>query len=229
MALIGTAIAGALGAFGDKPKVPQFKPVDANAEQLAAISGNTAALPGAEALASGVNTFNQAELEKMLAVALPGFQNIRSKIGQNISSLVSGQIPGDVAESVARNAAVKSLYSGYGGTGMARNLTARDLGLTSLDLTNKGLDSATRWLSSSAVAPRFDVSSMFITPQTRINTAMFNTENQFNRDWLKNQVSAAPDPFMRALGQAFINDESSITSMAGSAAGAAGGGGGGGM
>lgn len=228
MALIGTAIAGALGAFGDKPKVPQFKPVDVSAEQLAAISGNLAALPGAENLASKVNTFNQAELEKLLAVALPGFENIRNRIGQNINSLVSGEIPDDVSNAVQRNAAVRSLYGGYGGTGMARNLTARDLGLTSLTLTDKGLDSATRWLASSAVAPRFDVTSMFVSPTTRIQTKMFNSENQFNRDWLANQVKAAPDPFMRALGQAFINDENSIMSMAGSAAGAAGGGGGGG-
>lgn len=228
MALIGTAIAGALGSFGDKPKVPQFKPVNAGAEQLAAISGNLDALPGAEALSTRVNAFNQAELEKLLAVALPGFQNIRNKIGQNINSLVSGEIPVDVSESIHRNAAVKSLYGGFGGTGAARNLTARDLGLTSLSLTDKGLDSASRWLSSSAVAPRFDVSSMFISPQTRIQTEMFNTTNQFDRNWLSNQVKAAPDPFMRALGQAFIQDEGAIMSMAGSAAGAAGGGGGGG-
>lgn len=228
MALIGTAIAGALGSFGDKPKVPQFNQIDPSEEQLAAIKGNLAALPGAQDLASRTNTFNQAELERMLAVALPGFANIRNNIGQNISSLVAGEIPGDVSDAVHRNSAVKALYGGFGGTGAARNLTARDLGLTSLALTEKGLDSATRWLSSAATAPRFDVSSMFISPQTRIQTEMFNSTNQFDRDWLASQVKAAPDPFMRALGQAFIQDEGAIMGAVGSAAGASGGSGGGG-
>lgn len=226
MALIGTAIAGALGAFGSKPKVPQFTAIDPSKEQLAAIAGNTNALPGAQALASGVNTFNQSELERMLGSVLPGFEGIKGKIGQNITSMVSGQLPQDVQDLIRRNSAASATYGGFGGTGMGRNLTARDLGLTSLKLTEQGLDSAMRWLSSSAVAPRFDVSSMFVSPQTRIQTQMFNSENQFSRDWLANQVRAAPDPFMRALGQAFINDESSIMQMAGSAAGSGGGGGG---
>lgn len=226
MAVIGVGIAGALGAFGDKPKVPPFVPVNPSEEQLKAIKGNLAALPGAQDLAGQVNTFNQSELERMLALSLPGFANIKGRIGENIGSMVSGEIPTDVSDAVHRNSAVKALYGGFGGSGAARNLTARDLGLTSLSLTEKGMDSASRWLSTTT-APRFDVSSMFIGPQTRIQTEMFNSTNGFDRNWLAAQVKAAPDPFMRALGQAFIQDESAIMSAAGSAAGASGGGGGG--
>lgn len=227
MALIGTAIAGALGAFGNKPKVPKFEQVDTSKEQLSAIAGNAAAMPALNKLATDLNLFSQQQNDKMLENAFGGFySSIKSQIGKNILSEVSGEIPTDVSEAVRRNSAAKSLYGGFGGTGMSRNLTARDLGLTSLDLTQKGLDSAGRWMASGAKAPQFDLSGFLVSPQTRIQTQMFNSTNQFDRDWLANQVDAAPDPFMRALGQAFINDESSYMQMLGSASGSGGGGGG---
>lgn len=228
MAIIGTAIAGALGAFGDKPKVPKLKPLDLGAEQLAAIAQNQKALPYASKLASDTNVFSQEQVNKMLELAMPGYSSLRDKATGTISSFLSGEIPGDVSNAVKRNTAGRALYGGYGGTGMSRNLEARDLGLTSMDLTTKGLDAATRWISSARAAPQFDVSSMFVSPLQRAAFDVQERDTKLSRDWLAAQVKALPDPFMRALGQAFINDEGAIMSMVGSAAGGAAGGGGGG-
>lgn len=227
MALIGTAIAGALGAFGDKPKVPRFVPIDLAAEQAKTISQNAANLPGAEALASRVNLFNQSEYDKMLEASLPGYADIKGRVSKNIQSELAGEIPDDVAQAIQRRSASQSFNGGFAGSGMAKNLTARDLGLTSLNLTQQGLDSSLRWMSQ-AKAPQFDVTSMFISPVQRAAFSVNERDTKFNRDWLGAQIKAAPDPFMAALGQAFIQDESSIMSMAGSVAGAASGGGGGG-
>jgi hypothetical protein len=58
--------------------------------------------------------------------------------GANTQSFLRGQIPADVQSLVKNNAAETSLFGGFGGSQMARNLTARDLGLTSLDLIGRG-------------------------------------------------------------------------------------------
>lgn len=58
--------------------------------------------------------------------------------GNNTNQFLRGQIPLDVQTQVKNNAAQTSLFGGYGGSQVARNLTARDLGLTSLDLIGRG-------------------------------------------------------------------------------------------
>lgn len=174
------------GLAEGKPKIPAFTPIDVQKEQQRAVSGNLAVLPQAQSLASGINTFNQAELERMLTMMIPGYAKIRDKISQNIQGQLSGEIPLDVSNAVQRNSAVKSLYGGFGGTGAAKNLTARDLGLVSLDLTQKGLDSATRWINSAAKAPQFDVTSMFIAPGFQAQFAQQERDSRFQRDYASN-------------------------------------------
>lgn len=179
--------------FGSKPEVPSYVPVDAAQEQLNAIQGNQAALPAASRLASGVNTFNQAELDRLYELALPGYDSIRDSLGANYSQLARGQIPQDLQDSIGRSGAARSLAGGFGGTGMARNLVARDLGLTSLDLMGFATNATQRWLAG-ATAPRFDVSSMFFSPAQRLGHAVNERNFEFNRDWMEAQIDAAPDP-----------------------------------
>lgn len=175
---------------GDKKaKVPPLTPIDINAEQLAAIKANQTALPGAQTLSGGVNAFNQQQLEKMYATALPGYDRIKEQVAGNISSMTKGELPDDVLNEVYRRGASQATAGGFGGSGMGRNLVARDLGLTSLDLMGRGQDSAQKWLSTS-VAPQMDVTSMFITPMQRIGVRASERDTQFNRDWMSSQVSA---------------------------------------
>jgi hypothetical protein len=55
--------------------------------------------------------------------------------------LTAGKIPDDVQGMVMRAAAEKGLQGGQGaGSQSARNLTARDLGLTSIDLISRGVE-----------------------------------------------------------------------------------------
>jgi hypothetical protein len=226
---VNTLAMGFLGsAIQDKPEVPDFKPINTTKEQKAAIAGNNANFAEISKLASSTNAFNQAELNKMLEAAIPGYRAMMETTGGRINEFLSGKLPADVSDNVGRNAAYRSLSGGFGGSGMARNLVARDLGLTSLDLISKGIDAGSRWISmakQNTVAPQFDVSSMFITPQQRIQTQMWNREGQFNRDWLDNQVDAEYS-WKTQLGRAIQTTDSQITnaafSMAGSAAGGAG-------
>lgn len=216
--MIGNIIGGLLSS-GDKPKVPKFHAIDTAKEQQGAIKGNIAAFGDASALASNVNLFNQEQLTKMIEAALPGGSQ---QIKENIMSQLRGEIPEDVAKQISRNTAEQSIAGGFAGSQFARNLTSRDLGLTSLQLTQQGMDAASRWIKAST-APMMDISSMFITPQQRIQTEMFNRENQWNTQWLKNRVSAMPDPKLAAVGQGLIKFEDQLMSIAGSVAGSAAG------
>jgi hypothetical protein len=228
MGLLDAAIGDALGAYGSKPQVPGFTPIDTQASAATAIGANLNNQPGAQQLASSTNAFNQSQLLTMLRSAIPGYDSIVSKVGGNISSELSGQLPQDVQDQIQRNAAAKSIGGGYSGSGMQGSLTARDLGLTSLQLTQQGMDSASRWITTqkgTAVPGQFDISSMFISPSQQIGVDQYNTAGAFQNQWLKNQISAMPDPTAAAYAKGASQDLGAFSSAMGSAS--AGGGGGG--
>lgn len=197
----GSLIAALAGLKGSKPVVPDWTPVDPTAEQTAAIKGNQQNLPGAENLASNLNTFNQQQILGMLKNSIPGFDNILGQTSKTLQSQLRGEIPTDVSRAVSDNAASRSFGVGTSGSGFSRNLTARDLGTTSLAITNNAISSSERWLSgvASMTMPQLaNPSSMFITPQQRIDAAFKNNANQWNVNWLQNQVKAMPSPVEQA-------------------------------
>lgn len=197
-------VAGDILGGVTKPKVPDWTDINLSDQQAKAISSNQAALPGAEALVSSANQFSQDQIQKMLEQAIPGYSSIVGSASSDIESMLKGQIPTDVSNAVQTSAAARSLGGGYGGSGAARNLVARDLGLTSLDLTGKGISAAETWMQNmnSLYRPSMiDVSSMFVTPQQMFQDTFQNQEQQWNVQWLKNQVKAMGDPTWTAIGQ----------------------------
>ena len=207
--LIAGAASGLLGGLlggGKKPKVPEFRSVDIDAEQKAAIAGNAKNFSDSAELTTRTNTYNQSELQRMLRAAIPGYDAMVGKQGEVIGSMLGGQLPQDVVGQIQRNSAERAGAGGYGGSGMGRNLEARDLGLTSLQLTQQGLSAAERWLAGTkalAVPGQFDVSAMFLSPAQRVSATVANNTGQFNRDLMAANVAAAPDPTMRAIGGLF--------------------------
>ena len=96
-------------------------------------------LPQAQQLVRSEATTQQDLLNTLAEQSLPGFSAARQQGLNSTNALLAGQIPGDVSEAVQRSGAARALGGGYGGSGMHRNLVARDLGLTSLDLKGRGL------------------------------------------------------------------------------------------
>lgn len=185
---------------GSKPKVPEVKPVSLGEEQQRAISENLAAAPGAAKLAQ----LSQDQIRKMMEQAIPGFEGIVAKGSGNVADLLAGKIPSDVSEAVQRSSAGRSLSGGYGGSGMARNLVARDLGLTSLDLTQQGLRSAESWIGAmeQLYSPSEAIfTGMFVTPQQQFAASTEERNLQFQREWLANQIEAMPAPWATDLKQ----------------------------
>lgn len=219
MAVAGALIGGAIGAFGRKPKIPELPGIDPTQVQAATIAANKDQLPQLQQLGSTINEFNTAQQLGMLSKALEFVAPGQLAKAQGIvNSQLGGEIPADVAAQVQRRSAAQALLGGYGGgSGIGRNLTARDLGLTSLQIQQQGL---ANFNSLTSLAPRtqaFDITSMFFTPQQRLQSAFSERESQFQRNLLAEQVAAAPDPATAALGREidrFFNTAASAGMMA---------------
>jgi len=76
----------------------------------------------------------------MLATADPRAVELSALADENAAAMMSGRIGADVQANLARSSAMRALQGGFGASSeMGRGLTARDLGLTSLDLQQRGV------------------------------------------------------------------------------------------
>jgi hypothetical protein len=191
--------------YGTKPKVPVWNNITLPQEQSAAISQNASSLPSNEALASGVDTFNQNQLTTMLNSIIPNFTGSSNQLGLNINNELQGKLPADVQSQLQESDAAQALTGGFGGSGLAGNLTARDLGISSLNLMQTGQSELENWSSQidQMFAPgEFNVSSMFVDPQQEFQDTFQNQSMQWGQQWLASQVSAMPKPQAAGLEKA---------------------------
>jgi hypothetical protein len=203
----GSLLGGLFG--GKKPKVPELKPINFEQEQTNAIRQNIAALEPATKLAEKTTSAEQSLLETQLRRAIPGYDQIVQQAGQNIGAALRGELSPEVSAQVQRSTAGRALSGGFGaGSGFGRSLTARDLGLTSMQIQNQGLAQAQNFIQQQrtfGMAQPFSVSSMFITPSQRIGALQEQQSRMYGRDLTAAQVAAAPSPMQQAAQTAFTN------------------------
>jgi hypothetical protein len=198
-ALIGAGMEWASTTFGKggKPNIPDYTPIDITQSQVGTIRGNLTASQDAEQLATRTNVFNQDQILKMLKAAIPGYDAMMEKGGSNINSMLRGELPSDVSSAVWNSAAARATAGGYGGSGAGRNLGLRDLGMTSLDITTRGLDAASRWISmakATATPELFSSANMFLTPAQRLSVDVAENQKSWDVQLMKEQVKAMPEP-----------------------------------
>jgi len=70
--------------------------------------------------------------------AMPGYKQNMQKANDITSNYLAGKIPQDVVDQIFRSSAAKGFATGLYGGGIGRNIVARDLGLTSLQLQSAG-------------------------------------------------------------------------------------------
>jgi hypothetical protein len=208
----GISAAGSLlgGLFGGKkPKVPELKPIDFAKEQQQAIQQNIASLESATDLAKRTTAAEQSQLESQLRRAIPSYDQLVKQAGANIGSALRGEISPEVSAQVQRSTAGRALSGGFGaGSGFGRALTARDLGLTGMQIQNQGLAQAQNFIQqqrSFGMVQPFSVSSMFITPAQRIGAIQQQQSAMYGRDLTAAQVAAAPSPMQQAAQTALTN------------------------
>jgi hypothetical protein len=85
-----------------------------------------------------INQANMQQLTQMLNQVIPGYQGMMGTAATNTQALLKGQLPQDVIDQIQRSTAFQAMRGGFAGTGAGHALTARDLGLTSLQLQGQG-------------------------------------------------------------------------------------------
>jgi hypothetical protein len=145
-----------------------------------------------------------------IETAIPGFRDILRMGGETTRQMMDvssqelhGEIPKDVQEAVQRSSAYTSLMGGTAGSGMSSALTARDLGLTSLDLTQRGAqmagaagNAAQRWAS---LAQAGGPAGMMVTTAEQAQLDMQQNLIKQATQQTKYNVAAAPDPGWKHL------------------------------
>jgi hypothetical protein len=195
-----SALATALGFHGDNPKKLPLIDIDPTKVQTDTIAGNLRNSPAAFDLARLANEFSSEELLKMLERMLPGYSSLRDSITGTLASEVRGEIPKDVENQLLRRAAEKGVTLGTSGSQFSSYDTLRNLGLTSLDISQRGLDSASRWLAAMPKAPQFDFTSMFFTPQQRLSFEFSQEQANLPIRQFNNWVDTLPTNLERAGG-----------------------------
>jgi hypothetical protein len=123
----------------------------------------------------------------MLDQFVPDWRQKRDAASAINDSLMRGEIPKDVADQLQRSAAFAAVMGG-GGAGVARSLTARDLGTTSLALQQQGMAGAERWTQMMAglmpdqTTAAGVMATQGMTPQMALQTALENASRQLQVD-----------------------------------------------
>lgn len=219
---IAGAFMGAESAKRRKKKleeIAQTPGMDFSAAAGDAVAAGNANLPGAQKFATGVNLGAQGDLTAVLEKAIPGYSPMQASRSQAVQSFLKGEIPADVAQQINRAGASHALEGGYGGTPAGRNLVARDLGLTSLNLMDKGLNQAGNLIQSTPLPRMMQANDILNLTASGVGS----TRSKERTEKLDMLLGAAQAPTSSDVWA------KTLTDMGGQMASSGGGGGGGGM
>lgn len=227
-AILGSIIGGFLSsdAANDRRRrleeIANTPGLDVGAVGQEAIGIGGALLPGASNLVGQINQANTAQRRGVLETSLPGYQGRKESQLATIDSWLGGNVPQDVINQIQRSGAARSFGGGYSGSGLHRNLEARDLGLSSLDMIMRGMDAASGMNRETAALEMPDMVSVqdYAGPSTN---ELLNIRGSEREQRIAGLVGAANAPTGKEVWtQALQNIEQQIMELAGTAAGAMG-------
>lgn len=223
---IGTIVGGIMGGnaaaqaqrkLDEIIKEPGLDVGASYGDTLKSIDANQA---GAQQTATATNKYNQSELDRMLNESIPGWSDIQAKRAGAASSFLSGSLPPDVEAAVRRGSVGRALEGGYGGSPAGRNLEARDLGLTSLDLINRGAGLTSDIVGSTPMA-RMIGSNDLLNLSGKDIAGLRSGERTQKLSAMRDRAIA---PGKTAVfGQALAQEDAQMMQLAGSLGGAAAG------
>lgn len=109
--------------------------------------------PRAREMEAQRNAISRDQLLESLGIQIPGYQQGQAQRTLNAMSLLRGELPPDVAAQIQRKAASQAVQGGYAGSAAGRNLVARDIGRSSLDMSNLGAQQFANILGTTPMAP----------------------------------------------------------------------------
>lgn len=193
--------AGLSALWENKPEVPDFHWTDLVQQQLQTAEGNLQSLELGEQIGSDVNDFMRGERAKTLA-GVPGLDDLETQTVDNLKRWLSGELGDDLTSTVQRGANARAFSGGYQGSGMGRNLEARDLGLTGLQLQQSAVPLAGQYMSGATgrrAIPEWNPASMFINPMAAAEFNARQSNQMFNRDWLAERIKNQPEPWQQSI------------------------------
>ena len=194
-------------------KIAQTPGVDLGSVYGDTTTAGLSALPGAEQFTSQLNRGALSDLTGILNTAIPGYSDMQATRAGAVGSMLKGEIPTDVTDAVYRSGAGRALAGGYAGSEFGRNLVARDLGLTSLDILGRGM-TGMQGIIGSTPLPRMTQASDVLNVTGRDTMGLRSRERSEKLDMLLGAANAprSSDVWAKAL-----------TDMGGQMSGAAGG------
>lgn len=175
--------------------IPQFQ----NYTETPYTTGYEQYLQGGNKYAPQINRFlerqNDLSNQQFRGDLFRSSPTLRGNIAQQgrlTQQFLRGEIPPDVQAQLANRAAETSLAGGFSGSQVARNLTARDLGLTSLDMISRGQQGLGQQLGYAQALNPYQSNTLdyLMTPQQLLSTQI--QQNQFgNNVYNQNQRSLA--------------------------------------
>ncbi len=109
--------------------------------------------PRAREMEAQRNAISRDQLLESLGIQIPGYQQGQAQRTLNAMSLLRGELPPDVAAQIQRKAASQAVQGGYAGSAAGRNLVARDIGRSSLDMANLGAQQFANIIGTTPMAP----------------------------------------------------------------------------
>lgn len=161
----------------------QAQQVSATGAAREVLAFNTSEMPRFISMAQELTRADVATKTAMLDQFAPDWRQKRDAASAINESLMRGEIPKDVADQLKRSAAYTSVMGG-GGAGTQRALTARDLGTTSLQLQQQGMQGAERWtalmegLMPEQTRAADVMATQGLTSEQSLRTALANAESQ---------------------------------------------------
>lgn len=193
--LVGTGgTGGFLGElFGQVPGV-----ANPLASARESISGNRGNLQDIANLAYGTDTISAAGAALPFDMNLPGYQNMLNTASTNVQSDLQGQLPQDTVNQIEQLGAERGIATGQAGYSPNTNAAIlKDLGLTSLNLQQTGMQGMEGLVGETPQGTQFNPSAEFVTPDQQ-QAAEQATQNAL----------AAPDPALSGIMSAMAPDVS---------------------
>ncbi len=165
-------------AYGGVPTMP-----NPTATAGAATAGDISNLPQLETLAGGTNAFNQNQLMGQYNMAIPNYAALTSTASGNAMSQLEGKVPQDVINLLTQQAAERGITTGMPASDNSNAAYLRALGLTSIGQQQTGMSNLHQLTADAPIAPLFNPSSMFVTP-----------EQQQEAQYMATLLASSPQP-----------------------------------
>ena len=117
-------------------------------------------------LANQANRFMSFQARQPFLTGLPGYASNLGQQGQNVGSMLRGDVPADVVRNIQQAGAERGIAMGMGGGANTNAAWLRALGLTSLGLQNQGAKQFSQMQSDLPVPELWNPMSLFVPERT---------------------------------------------------------------